>query len=350
MKKTTILVFLVFQLFLFPQNKNLSFKLANYISIDSLVSFRGIFAVDKNTVWISGSGGSVYVTQNGGKSWQKREIPDSDSLGFRDIEVIAPGTIVLMSAGVGKNSRIYKSTDNGKTWKIVYQNTYPEGFLDTIEFWDSKNGIAIGDPVEGKFDILLTKDGGNSWDEPQKNNIPDAFQGEAQFAASGTCISVTGKNEAWIGTGGTKSRILKTTDSGKSWKAFPSPLLQGKTSTGIFSVHFIDKNKGIIVGGDYLQEKNTDSTSAFTTDGGKAWQLNQSGILPYQSAVKSVKLNNKIIFISTGPTGTYYTSDLKNWKIAEKKGFHCIGVSKKDNSIWLAGSNGRVAEVIIKWD
>ena len=60
--------------------------------------------------------------------------------------------------------------DNGKNWKIVYQNSYPDGFLDSIEFWDKKNGIAIGDPINGKFDILLTIDGGNSWNKQTNNN------------------------------------------------------------------------------------------------------------------------------------------------------------------------------------
>ena len=348
MKKTAVLIFLIFQVFIFPQNKQLKFQITNYTSIDSLISFRGVFAVDKNTVWVSGSRGTVYVTHDEAKSWQRKEIPAGDSLDFRDIEVISPGVIILMSAGTGRNSRIYKSIDNGKTWKIVYQNSYSDGFLDTIEFWNKKNGIAIGDPVYGKFNILLTTDGGNSWKEPQKNNIPDAFPGEAQFAASGTCISVIGESVAWIGTGGTKSRILKTTDKGSGWKVFPSPVLQGKSSTGIFSVHFIDRNRGIIVGGDYLQEKNTESTSAFSIDGGKTWELSPSGILPYQSSVKSFKFNNKFYFISTGPGGTFYTEDLKNWFTAVETGFHCISVSTKDNSIWLAGSNGRVAKLIIE--
>ena len=141
MKKLLLLFFLCFQISLLPQEKGLNIELINYKSLDSLVSFRGIFAVDKNTAWASGSRGTVYVTDNGGKSWLKITILQGDSLDFRDIEVISPGTIMLMSAGAGENSRIYKSTNNGKSWKIVYKNTYPEGFLDSIEFWDEKNGI-----------------------------------------------------------------------------------------------------------------------------------------------------------------------------------------------------------------
>ncbi len=348
MKKIAVLIFLVLVAFAFPQNKQLKFNLVNNTSIDSLVSFRGIFAVDSNSAFVSGSKGSVYVTHNGGKNWQKLEIPQSDSLDFRDIEVISPGVIILMSAGGGGNSEIYKTTNNGKIWKIVYQNLYPDGFLDSIEFWDEKNGIAIGDPINNKFDILLTTDGGNIWKKTQQEKVPDAFPGEAQFAASGTCISVFDTNVAWIGTGGLKSRILRTIDKGKTWNVFQSPLMQGKSSTGIFSIHFVDKNKGVIVGGNYLGENEKDSTSAYSIDGGETWELNSSGTLPYQSSVKSVKFHNLTYFISTGPAGTFYTNDLKSWRFAEEAGFHCISVSKIDKSIWLAGSNGRVAKLIIK--
>ncbi len=348
MKKIFTLIFLISQIFVFPQKRELRFELVNYQSLDSLASFRGISAVDKDTAWVSGSNGSVYATSNGGHDWRRLEVPQSDSLDFRDIEVISPGKIILMSSGNGNNSRIYKSTDNGKTWIIVYQNPYKNGFLDSIEFWVEKNGIAVGDPVDGKFNILLTSDGGTSWHEPQRKNIPDVFPGEAQFAASGTCVSVIGKSVAWIGTGGTRSRILKSTDYGNNWKVFPAAILQGASSTGIFSIHFINKNEGMIVGGNYLNESGKDSTSAFSIDGGRLWHLNKSGNLPYQSAVKSVKQNNRIYFISTGPAGTYYTGNLKIWKLAEKTGFHCMSVSKKDNSIWVAGSKGRVAKLIIK--
>jgi photosystem II stability/assembly factor-like uncharacterized protein len=348
MKKIFLLSFIVFSILLLPQTNKLKIEIANYKSLDSLVSFRGIFAVDKNTVWVSGSKGSVYVTRDGGKDWQKVKVPESDSLDFRDIEIISPGVIVLMSSGAGENSRIYKSYDNGKNWKIVYQNSYPEGFLDSIEFWDYKNGIAIGDPVNGKFDILLTTDSGNNWSEPLRKNIPDSFEGEAQFAASGTCISVLGNNEAWVATGGSKARILKTKDKGLSWQVYRTPILQGRSSAGIFSLHFSNINIGLIVGGNYLRENDKDSTSAFSVDGGETWKLNSSGHLPYQSSVKSIKINNRTYFISTGPAGTFYANNLKNWQLAEKAGFHCISISSKDRAIWLAGSNGRVARLIVK--
>lgn len=341
-------IFLIFLLFvtsgIYAQPDLINFVFKNEKSIDSTLSFRGICAVDKDIAWVSGTKGAVYKTNNGGKSWQKIIVPGSDSLDFRDVEVIGKNTIVLMSAGPAENSKIFKSIDNGKTWKVVYINHHPEGFLDTIEFWNEKNGIAIGDPVNGIFNILLTDDAGNSWKDAYLQNIPPAKDGEAQFAASGTCISLVGKNLGWIGTGGKISRVLKTTDSGKTWLPYQSPILQGESATGIFSIHFQNKIDGIIVGGDYLKENKTDSTAAISENGGISWNL-ITNKLPYQSAVKSFLRGNKTAYISTGPSGTFYSTDKFKWnKIGS--GYHCLGVGKKDNSIWLAGSNGRVAGLI----
>ena len=39
-------------------------------------------------------------------------------------------------------------------------NHDPTGFLDAIAFWDAEHGIAMGDPVNGRFMILTTADGG----------------------------------------------------------------------------------------------------------------------------------------------------------------------------------------------
>jgi len=258
MKKIVYALFLSGYI-IYPQVNSIKFEFKHQSGIGSTLSFRGICAVDKNIAWVSGTKGSVYKSQNGGKNWKKIIVPGSDYLDFRDIEVIDKNTIILMCAGPAEKSRIFKSTDNGQTWKVVYTNHHPNGFLDTIEFWDEKNGIAIGDPVNGKFNMLLTFDGGSSWIDADVQNIPEAKDGEVQFAASGTCISLFGNNLGWIGTGGKSSRVLKTTDQGKTWLPYHSPILQGESATGIFSIYFKNKNDGIIVGGDYLKENKMEN-------------------------------------------------------------------------------------------
>src|ERR1051325_2079528 len=123
-----------------------------------------------------------------------------------------------------------------------------------MSFWDANNGIAFGDSVDKQFYILITTDGGRVWSRIAPNNLPPALENEGAFAASGTNIAVFGKSYAWIGTGAaSKSRVLRTTDGGRSWQVADTPLASGP-SAGIFSIAFRDAKHGVIAGGDYKKE------------------------------------------------------------------------------------------------
>lgn len=315
--------------------------------LDKAVSLRGIYAVNDQEAWVSGSRGSIYFTRDGGQTWQQSQIPAGDGFDFRDIEVLKDGSIVLMSAGPGNKSRIYRSRDKGDKWQEVFVNPHEKGFLNTIAFWDQNNGLAIGDPLDGRFYILVTKNGGKTWLELPRDQCPRAEPGEAGFAASGTCIAVYGKNHAWIGSVGKKARVYKTSDRGKTWQAFATTLLQGEASTGVFSIFFKDKINGIVVGGDYKKISATQKTAALSKDGGKTWNLVTDTKLPFLSSVKLVMLNGEPCYLAAGPAGVYLTGNNLEWKKISSQGFHCLSVDKKGESAWLAGSGGRVAAIRI---
>ncbi len=48
-------------------------------------SLRAICAVDENTVWVSGSMGRVFLSSNGGESWNQRSVPDCENTEFRSL-------------------------------------------------------------------------------------------------------------------------------------------------------------------------------------------------------------------------------------------------------------------------
>ena len=69
----------------------------------------------------------------------------------------------LLSIGAGEKSRIYKTTNGGTSWTLAIDPAGARGFLDAIAFWDADHGIAMGDPIDGRFTILTTDDGGTNW-------------------------------------------------------------------------------------------------------------------------------------------------------------------------------------------
>src|SRR5437899_2511416 len=106
-------------------------------------SLRGVSAVDARTVFASGSGGTWLATTDGGTTWRSAKVPGADSLDFRGIHTIDARTVYLMSVGPGDKSRIYKTSDAGENWSLLFTNTDPKGFFDAIGFWDAQHGIVV---------------------------------------------------------------------------------------------------------------------------------------------------------------------------------------------------------------
>src|SRR5271170_2294386 len=187
-------------------------------------NLRGISVLSNAVAWASGTHGSYLRTTDGGNSWQPAQVPGADALDFRDVEAFSADLAYLLSAGPGEQSRIYKTTDAGKTWALQFTNKNPNGFFDCMAFWDSDRGIAVGDPVSDnsgtlRFELISTVDGGKTWSPHSPDSIPPAIEGEGAFAASGTCITIQGTANVWFATGGKVARVFRSTNAGKTWAA-----------------------------------------------------------------------------------------------------------------------------------
>jgi photosystem II stability/assembly factor-like uncharacterized protein len=305
--------------------------------------FRGISAVDENVVWAGGANGTFAHTVDGGLKWTSGVVPGAEALDFRDVHGVDSGTAYLLSIGEGENSRIYKTTDGGRNWLLQFRNTKPKAFFDGIAFWDANRGIAFSDPVDGKFVIIRTTDGGSHWDEVPPAGIPPAIPGEAAFAASGTSIAVQGSQNAWIATGGNAARVLRTTDGGTTWSVAATPIVSGSPSAGIFSIAFRDAMNGVAVGGDYQKEKESSANFVLTTDGGRTWKPGTP--LPgYRSAVAYVRRGAAWNLISCGPSGSDYSSDGGlTWMPIDSIGYHTLSFSASRSVGFAAGDSGRIS-------
>src|SRR5258705_1146404 len=188
---------------------------------------RGVSAVSDQVAWASGSGSTVLRTADGGATWQKLTVT-ADALDFRDIDAIDARTAYVLSIGNGPASRIYKTNDAGAMWTLQFKNEDPKAFFDAMSFWDATHGVVIGDSIDGKFCVLTTENGGQTWVRVPAKALPPSLPNEGAFAASGTNIAVSGKSYAWIGLGAaTKARVLYTRDRGHTWQVAETPLAAG---------------------------------------------------------------------------------------------------------------------------
>ena len=91
-------------------------------------------AIKDNVIWVAGTKGKVFKSTDKGITWIDISLKDQPEIDIRDIQVFDENTAILMSVGEGDNSRLYKTTNAGKNWEILYQNTDEKGFFDSIDF------------------------------------------------------------------------------------------------------------------------------------------------------------------------------------------------------------------------
>lgn len=311
-------------------------------SVGTDASFRAVSVASPTIAWIGGTKGTFVRTTDGGKTWQSGTVPDAQTCDFRDVQAIDAQTAYLMSAGAAEKglARLYKTTDAGQTWSLQYQTQQAGVFFDSMDFWDKDHGIVFSDPVNGKWFILTTDDGGQTWQPVPPAALPAAEPKEGAFAASGTSLVVQGKRNVWIASGGASvGRVFRSTDRGRTWAVSNTPLPGGEV-TGLFGLHFFSDKNGMVVGGNYKQEQQAGPNAAITRDGGQTWQLTAPTDPPGLKEAVTLLPDDRILTV--GPSGTSLSADQgQTWQRLDTEGFHSVACAK--GTCYAVGGKGKVA-------
>ena len=283
-------------------------------SSNTTEDLRGLSAVSSLVAWASGTHGTYLRTTDGGVTWTAAQVAGAEALDFRDVKAFSPDEAYLLAAGPGEQSRIYKTIDGGKHWTMQFTNQEPKGFYDCMAFWDRNHGIALGDPLDGQFEMIVTDDGAH-WNPLPDTVRPRSLATEGAFAASGTCITVQGDTKVWFATGGDAARVFRSSNRGSTWSASDVPLAHEGASAGVFSIAIDGAGYGVVGGGDYKHPDQDGSNLAFTEDGGITWNLFGIRTQSYFSAV-ALDPANKRHLLAVGSTHAAYSDDVENrtWK------------------------------------
>ncbi len=322
-----------------------------YIDTKVDASFRGLSVADENAVWVSGSKGWVGHSTNGGDDWTFRQVPGYEDCDFRTLYAFDSNHAVIANAG--SPAYILHTADGGATWKLVYKNADSAAFLDGVDFWNKKDGLMHGDPINGRMLLLYTNDGGKTWKERKKRHRPVLGEGEASFAASGTAISCFLHGAVVVAVGGKTSKLYFSRNRGRRWRSISTPMLASSESTGIFS--FIPGSHSVwhwqITGGDYRNDMVSTANFFYSHNKGKDWQVPQTTTRGYRECLTQIdderpakKSRTRTIF-AVGPSGIDISyDDGINWSpLSDEKGFHVIKPSIDQNRMFLAGANGKLA-------
>jgi photosystem II stability/assembly factor-like uncharacterized protein len=302
------------------------------------VSVRGLSVVNNQIIWASGNNGNVARSIDGGKNFEWIKVVGYEKRDFRDIEAFDKNTAIIM--GVDVPAIILKTIDGGKSWKKVLEDSTKGMFLDAMDFTDKNHGIVIGDPISQQVYLSETRDQGMTWKKLESAHINKIYatnDGEAFFASSGTNLKLLG-NHLLLVSGGLSSRL----NFFDTWKQLP--LLQGKESTGANSIA-VYKNNGVIVGGDFSKDTvSTGNIVLFNFGIDISFSLPETPPHGYRSCVIYLSEN---VLVACGTSGVDLSTDGgKNWKLISKESFHVVQKAKKGKSVFLAGSNGRIAKLI----
>jgi len=303
--------------------------------------FRGVHAVSDSVAWVSGTGGTVLRTLDGGAHWKKCAVPpDADKLDFRGIWAWDALTAEVMSAGPGELSRLFTTTDGCRHWAELARNRDKDGFWDSFAYQNNsrekKLGVLIGDPVQGRFATMTNS--GQGW-SIEKDSC-GARPGEAAFAASNSSVFVFSSGEYLIVSGGIAGPRALAPFLGKSsggCGAVALPLANGAPSAGAFSVYFRDRQHGVVVGGDYKQPNESAGTAAWTSDGGRHWTAASKLPHGYRAAVTWDP--NAKAWIAVGTNGADISIDDGNsWTTLDKENWNAVSLP------FAVGPKGRIGK------
>ena len=304
-----------------------------------------VSAVSDSVVWVSGSGGTVLHSVDGGATWLAGKVPGADSLQFRDVHALDASRAWVLSIGPGPSSRIYYTSDAGVTWTLQYTNQDPDAFYDCFGFWNAQRAIVVGDAVKGHTGILTTDDGGLHWNATPAATTPTAPDGEGSFAASGTCLVTGAGGRAWIvAADSIRSRVILSGDYGRTWASITLPLTT-RAGSGAQSIAFRDAKLGVALGGGTTAKLGDDNVSV-TVDGGFTWTL--KGRLPFATGAWGgvyVPGTKKPTVVAVGPGGAAWSrDDGATWAAIDSLNYWSVGFASP-NAGWAVGTRGKITKL-----
>ena len=315
------------------------------VSLEFNSSVRALKVVDENTIIFSGYGGLIGVSKNAGESWDTTRV-DFEGLhpAFR---ACASDQGHMFIASIESPGLIFKiSMDDLSRKQLIYKNDKPNVFLDAMAFNDKGVCIVMGDPQGKCLTIIRGHADDSKWEEIQCKNIPSVKKGEAAFAASNGNISIVGDN-VWLASGGGASRVFHSSDEGKTWNVYDTPMKQGGQMTGAFAISFKDEKTGLLIGGDWDDKDNNYGNLCITRDGGKSWWLISEGDGPgYRSSIIWSPTNeNTCVAIGSEGIDISYNEG-QTWENLSMKGYYTGRFSPDGQTIWLAG-HGEIGKLVL---
>ncbi len=227
-----------------------------------------ISAIDSNVIWasawnannLSGPCSDFTRTTNGGTTWNPGVITNTNGLitsMIFAIDSLKAYTAMYRISGT-KPMGVYVTSNGGANWTrqttALYNNTVSAP--DIVHFFNANDGVVIGDPILGEYEIYTTSNGGTNWIRVPGLYIPNPLTNEMGILGWYSAVQDT----VWFGTN--LGRVYRSADKGLHWTVSTASALSGMYVKPTFR----NGSHGL------LQDENSGAGLLCETfDGGTTW-------------------------------------------------------------------------------
>jgi len=321
---------------------------AQWVSQNVPLTYTGfindIRAVDANVVWGNPQNATTsptVATRNfvrtvdGGANWSVGTMTGTPA-NHRVSNMFPIDSSVCYSAmynSAAAGGGVFKTINGGVNWTKVGANMYTTAtsFPDLVYFWDAQNGVTVGDPDAGQYEIYTTNDAGLTWVRVPSTNLP-FITDPAEYGITNLYGAADGR--IWFGT--TYGDVYRSDDMGFNWIKSATGLPAYAATNGrqdMTNVTFCDSIHGIVE-----QVDATTITLLSTSDGGLTWTpLAPTG--PYFTQFSAVR--NSPILVSSGSNsfgfGTSFSLDYgTTWNALDTNASH-TAIDFPNDSVGFSG-------------
>jgi photosystem II stability/assembly factor-like uncharacterized protein len=286
----------------------------------SLAWFHDVYFLSENKGWITGSGGTLLTTADGGKTWKQESNFTKDNIRQVYFTSENDGWLLcerdIYSLGSSAPSYLLKTSDGGANWERIEfgEGDHRREKVAKIFFNKKGAGAAIGE--RGAYFSL--QDDKKTW---KKKPSPVRY-----LMLDG--VFTDDFSGAMVGAGGA---IFFTEDAGWSWNKSNVP---ENSNTRLNSVFFINQKTGWAVG--------TEGKIYQTFNGGKVWREQKSATTKdltdvfFRDTAEGWAVGEEGLILHTTTAGNV-------WTIVEAKAKHrlekIIFVGKQG---WAVGFGGTI--------
>jgi len=289
---------------------------------------------DKDHVFISTLDGQIYVSNNGGDSWQLLVNLNKPQLVLDNLIIDSRDSKTLYASGHRFKSPggFFKSTDGGLNWKEAKELRGQS--VHSMTQSDKDPNMLVAGTLDG---VWISKNGGDDWEKPESTTSP--------VNVDSLAIDPRNTNTLYAGTWW---RAYKSTDTGKNWRLIKDGMID---DSDVFAVTVDPRDANHIIAsacsgiyesfnsGELWRKMNgipgdsrrtyaivqhpsiagtiyaaTNQGFWMSSNAGKSWVLTTSRDLMVTSIAVSPQAPNRI-FIGTSLFGVMVSDDGgKNWR------------------------------------